>query len=505
MRKRMKRYLSLCLSLCMLVMATPPIGLAEDGTATVAAAEQAAVLEPQAAADAADVTPAAAAAPDPAATPETTPDPDAASEPYVVLQAEPDATAVPEAEAEPDATAVPDADAAPEDDATRDPDATPEPEGSAVPSEEPTSVDSEPTPVGIEELPPLEEEATVEMAMLEASEVSVTNTHGVLSYTVPEGVTVTGQQWLLNGNPISGASGATYKLTMADMKNKTNVLSVQLTLSDGNPVTSGGYAMSANTEWEMPYESVLIFTSNYDQSTTDFPLEDNVLDSRDATIDVNEGVTVRGVTQACGHLHNHGTITGCTLEVNQMLTNYGTIYGCEFPYSGGAQVIDADTLYVPVTINGRDCSSKPGDSLKFLYGDKTYEALKNWYKANCGAYDERYVYFLCNDGKNTRVNGDMQLGLSNSFSMLYCTIEAPDGLLAGSTVRASVQQDADGDLSYSWHVGDSFLGSGDTATLPDIAAGATAKVTLYVSVEMMLDGVLHPFELSASATFSGVA
>ena len=313
MRKRMKRYLSLCLSLCMLVMATPPIGLAEDGTAPVAAAEQAAVLEPQAEADAADVTPAAAAAPDPAATPETTPDPDAASEPYVVLQAEPDATAVPEAEAEPDATAVPDADAAPEDDATRDPDATPEPEGSAVPSEEPTSVDSEPTPVGIEELPPLEEEASDEPAMLEAADITITNTHGVLSYTVPEGVTVTGQQWLLNGNPISGASGATYKLTMADMKNKTNVLSVRLTLSDGNPVTSGGYAMSANTEWEMPYDLRLYFTNDYDQSTTDFPLEDNVLESHDSSIDVNEGVTVRGVTQACGHLENHGTITGCTL------------------------------------------------------------------------------------------------------------------------------------------------------------------------------------------------
>ena len=503
MRKRMKRYLSLCLSLCMLVMVTPPIGLAEDGTAPVAAAEQAAVLEPQAAAGAADVTPAAAAAPDPAATPETTPDPDAASELDAVLQAEPDttpepdATAVPEAEAEPDATAVPDADATPEDEATAEPDSTPEPEVSAAPSEEPTLV-------GAEELLPVEEEATVEMAMLEASEVSVTNTHGVLSYTVPEGVTVTGQQWLLNGNPISGASGATYKLTMADMKNKTNVLSVQLTLSDGNPVTSGGYAMSANTEWEMPYEDTLIFISNYDQSTTDFPLEDNVLESHDTTIDVNEGVTVRGVTQACGHLHNRGTITGCTLEINNMLGNFGTIYGNAI--TGTARVETGDGVFhVPVTINGRDCSSKPGDSLRFLYGEKTLEALKNWYEANYGAYDERYVHFLCNDVRNTRVNGDMQLGLSNSFSMLYCTIEAPDGLLAGSTVRASVQQDADGDLSYSWHVGDSFLGSGDTATLPDIAAGATAKVTLYVSVEMMLDGVLHSLDLSASATFSGVA
>ena len=41
MRKRMKRYMSLCLTLCMLVMATPPIVLAEDGTASVATLEQA--------------------------------------------------------------------------------------------------------------------------------------------------------------------------------------------------------------------------------------------------------------------------------------------------------------------------------------------------------------------------------------------------------------------------------------------------------------------------------
>ena len=86
MRKRMKRYLSLCLSLCMLVMALPPIGLAEDGTAPVAAAEQATVLERQAAAGATDVMSAATAVTDPAATPETTPDLDAASEPDVVLK-----------------------------------------------------------------------------------------------------------------------------------------------------------------------------------------------------------------------------------------------------------------------------------------------------------------------------------------------------------------------------------------------------------------------------------
>ena len=504
MRKRMKRYLSLCLSLCMLVMATPPIGLAEDGTATVAAAEQAAVLEPQAAADAADVTPAAAAAPDPAATPETTPDPDAASEPYVVLQAEPDATAVPEAEAEPDATAVPDADAAPEDDATRDPDATPEPEGSAVPSEEPTLVDSEPTPVGIEELPPLEEEASDEPAMLEAADITITNTHGVLSYTVPEGVTVTGQQWLLNGNPISGASGATYKLTMADMKNKTNVLSVRLTLSDGNPVTSGGYSMSANDQWVLEDDS-LSFNKNYAQNTTGFPLNNNEIISNDFHVNVNPDVSVSGVTLTCDDLQNYGTITDSTLEIKHFLINPGTIYGCEFPYSGGAQVIDAGTLYVPVTINGRDCSSKPGDSLRFLYGKNTLEALKEWYEANCGTYDELYVHFLCNDGKNTRVNRDMQLGLSNSFSMPYCTIEAPDGLLPGSTVRASVQQAAYGDLSYSWHVDGSELGRGDTVTLPDIEPGATAEVTLYVYVGMMHDGDFNYLELSASATFSGVA
>ena len=247
-----------------------------------------------------------------------------------------------------------------------------------------------------------------------ADDPAITNTHGVLSYTYtpPEGVTVTGQQWLLNGNPISGASGATYKLTMADMKNKTNVLSVQLTLSDGNPVTSGGYAMSANTEWEMPYESVLIFTSNYDQSTTDFPLEDNVLDSHETSIVVNEGVTVRGVTQACSHLENQGTITGCTLEINYMLGNFGTIYGNAI--TGDAKVeTDNGVFHVPVTINGEVYSSKPDDSLKFLYGGNALEALEEWYKANCGAYDERYVHFLCNDVRNTRVNGRMQLGLSN--------------------------------------------------------------------------------------------
>ncbi|MDO5324100.1 MAG: hypothetical protein Q4G06_08760, partial [Clostridia bacterium] len=112
---------------------------------------------------------------------------------------------------------------------------------------------------------------------------------------------------------------------------------------------------------------------------------------------------------------------------------------------------------------------------------------------------------LCNDGKNTRVNGDMKLGLSNSFIMPYCTIEAPDGLLAGSTVRASVQQAAYDDLGYSWRVGDSDLGSGATAVLPDIAAGTTDEVTLHVYVDIMLDGGLDSLVLSASATFSGVA
>ena len=177
MRKRMKRYLSLCLPLCMLVMATPPIGLAEDGTATVAAAEQAAVLEPQAAADATDITPAAAAAPDL--------------------------------------------------------DATPEPEDSAAPLEEPTSVDSKPSPVGIEEMPPLEKEASDDPAMLEAAEITITNDNGTLSDTLPEGVTVKEQQWWLNSNPISGATDTTYKLIMNDMKNKDNVLYVRLTLGDG--------------------------------------------------------------------------------------------------------------------------------------------------------------------------------------------------------------------------------------------------------------------------------
>lgn len=479
MRKRMKRYMSLCLTLCMLVMATPPIVLAEDGTASVATLEQAATSEPQAEANAT-----AEAMPTAAATSENTPDPDAASELDAVLQAEPDST--------PDvnATAVPEAEA--------EPDSTPEPEVSAMPSEEPTLV-------GAEELLPVEEEATVETAMLEASEVSVTNTHGVLSYTVPEGVTVTGQQWLLNGNPISGASGATYTLTMEDMMFNTYVLSVQLTLSDGNLVTSGGYAMSANTEWEMLNPNELKFKNSYDQNTTDFPITNNGFNTDRLYVLVSDGVHVTGLTLTCDQLVNQGTISNSTLEINNNLSNEGTIFGCKFLNFESLAVYPVGNLHVPVTINGKVYSSKPGDSLQFLYGEKTLEALEEWYKANCGAYDEGYVHFLCNDGKNTMVNSDMQLGLSNSFSMPYCTIEAPDGLVPGAKVHASVQQAADDDLSYSWSVGSLDLGSGDTATLPDIEPGATDEVTLHMYVKMMLDGSFDYLELSASATFSSVA
>ena len=341
MRKRMKRYLSLCLSLCMLVMVTPPIGLAEDGTAPVAAAEQAAVLEPQAAAGAADVTPAAAAAPDPAATPETTPDPDAASEPYVVLQAEPDATP------DPDATAVPDADSTPEDDATPDPDATPEPEGSAVPSVEPTVVSSEPTPVGIEELPPVEEEASDEPAMLEAADITITNSHGVLSYAVPEGVTVEKQQWRKNSTDIAGATGPSYTLTMDDMMNRDNVLSVRLTLSNSTVATSAGYSMSANDEWEMDV-GTLTFTGGYDQKTTGFPLK--LDDIYIETVVVASGASVTGVNlPACGNLTNYGTITDSNLNALQLFTN-GTISGSSLTVNG-----NLDNFGV-IYKSGIDCS-----------------------------------------------------------------------------------------------------------------------------------------------------
>ena len=312
MRKRMKQYLSLFLSLFMLMLATPTIGLAEDGTAPVG------TTEPGSTTEATDDPASTDATPAPAYIVALTGAPETMEAMYGLYEDELDLpemlTAVYSdgARAELPVTWICisdglggtayDGECENYEQArftfeARLPEGALCAEGLTLPRVEVRLV-----------LPDLG------IALYTAAEKpTITNTHGVLSYTAPEGVTVTGQQWLLNGNPISGASGATYKLTMADMKNKTNVLSVRLTLSDGNPVTSGGYAMSANTEWEMPYDLRLYFTNDYDQSTTDFPLEDNVLESHDSSIDVNEGVTVRGVTQACGHLENHGTITGCTL------------------------------------------------------------------------------------------------------------------------------------------------------------------------------------------------
>lgn len=162
-----------------------------------------------------------------------------------------------------------------------------------------------------------------------ADNPTITNTHGVLSYTYtpPEGVTVTGQQWLLNGNPISGASGATYTLTMDDMMDGTCVLSVRLTLSDGNLVTSGGYAMSANTEWEMTSPAELQFNNSYDQNTTDFPITNNGFNTNRLHVLVLKGVHVTGLTLTCDQLVNLGTISKSTLEINDNLSNEGTIYG----------------------------------------------------------------------------------------------------------------------------------------------------------------------------------
>ena len=102
---------------------------------------------------------------------------------------------------------------------------------------------------------------------------TITNTHGVLSYnyTAPEGVTVTGQQWLLKGNPIADATGPTYTLTMYDMDNQSDqVLSVQLTLSDGNTVESADYSMSLNSQWKVDEFGLTIY-GDYDHSTTQFP------------------------------------------------------------------------------------------------------------------------------------------------------------------------------------------------------------------------------------------
>ena len=324
MQKRMKRYLSLALSLCMLVMAMPPIGLAEDATAPVATANSAAALEPTAgseAAAAALVTPGPLSSPEVGVTADATPEPNAAStvEPVTDPErsSEPDASAAPTAGDGPEASVAAEATPEPiaEPDATPEPDATAapsvEPEVSIVPTVEPTSVDSEPTPVCIDELPPLEEESSVELAMEEASVPVITNTCGVLSYTytVPDGVSVSATQWLKGKTAIVGAIDPTYTLTMEDMRSPSNNLYVQLTLSDGTnvtTVTSSAYSMSQNQVWSMGDDGVLIISGNYDGSSTNFPISGTIasLTIASSAVVSNASFTVSTFVSCTGTLNN---------------------------------------------------------------------------------------------------------------------------------------------------------------------------------------------------------
>ena len=376
MRKRMKRYLSLALSLCMLVMAMPPIGLAEDATAPVATANSAAALEPTAGSDAAAaalVTPGPLSSPKACVTADATPEPNAAStvEPVTDPErsSEPDASAAPTASDGPEASvaaeATPEPIAAP--DATPEPDATAapsvEPEVSIVPTVEPTSVDSEPTPVCIDELPPLEEESSVELAMEEDSVPVITNTCGVLSYTytVPDGVSVSATQWLKGKTAIVGAIDPTYTLTMEDMRSPSNNLYVQLTLSDGTnvtTVTSSAYSMSQNQVWSMGDDGVLIISGNYDGSSTNFPIS-GTIDS----LTIASSAVVSNASFAVSTLVScTGTLNSCTLNAGAAtvsITGSGKV-------SGGG--ISCNTLYLlgsaeDCTIVAQDVTVSSGASI----------------------------------------------------------------------------------------------------------------------------------------------
>ena len=406
MRIIMKRYLSLFLSLCILILTMPSISLAEYVDA---------------------------------------PAPDAPAETTLEPTETPDATETPEPTGTPAATE------------------SPEPTGTPAATESP-----EPT-------------GTPAAAALPA----ITNTRGVLSYsyTPPEGVTVVGQQWLKSGEDISGAADATYTLTMEDMIYKFDSMSVRLTLSDGNTVTSGGYSMNLNNQWKLSY-GYLIIMGNYDHSSTDFPIDFNAAYS---CVEVNIGATVTGLTLMNKTLLNHGTIYGSRLD------------DCTVKNSPNGVV------HVPVTINGKEYSSTPDSSVKFIYGGNALAALNEWYEANNPGASAADLVWL--DADNKGVTEQSTLELNNIFvflGKLRCSIDESDALMAGDTARADVETNIDyADMSCEWLYHGEVIGAGTTVVLPELTPGATDVITFKVKLTQDLNGI--SVEREVTATFSGVA
>ena len=579
MYKRMKRCLSLCLTLCILMMAMPSIGLSEDGAAETTPAAAATTLA------AAETTPAAAETTPAAA--ETTP---AAAETTLAAETTPAA-----AETTPVATETTPAPApviveltgAPEameamyglyEDELDLPETLTAVYGDGAQAELPvtwvcisdglggTAYDGEcenceqacfTFEARLPEGARCAEDLTLPRVQVRlvlpdfgialytaADEPTITNSHGVLSYnyTAPEGVTVKEQQWLKNGSPISGATDATYTLTMDDMTDTTNSFSVRLTLSEGDPATSDGYAMSENGEWEM-YGMDLVFTGSYDQKTTGFPLklENTYLEN----VGVESGASVSGVNLSCNNLTNYGAVSNCTLQLMGDLANKGTISGSDLTvgesldnsgaisessltvngglYNSGViykSGIDCENvnnegngvIHVRVTIDGVDCSSTPDTSWQFLYGANARTALNAWYANQHPEASTDGLHWVWIDGlppfQEISSGLTLESNFPNSlynFACLSCSIEAPDGLLAGSTVYAGFEAPKGYTADYTWyHDGEQFA-TGTEAVLPQLEPGASSTVELKVNNIKKSDVDPVNVELSASETFSGVA
>ena len=202
--------------------------------------------------------------------------------------------------------------------------------------------------------------------------VTVTNTRGTLSYSVdglPEGVTVTSQQWCLNDTPIGGATNNTYDMSLYDM-GYNNTMSVNLTLSNGQALKASYSVQGNNNQWYIASSGTLIIEHDYNQNNTNFPISIKAGDYLDG-IDILEGVNVTGASLSTGmvitisgnvnncsltahtvSIENGATISGGTINARNRLKNEGIISGTSIILGSGCTFANSGKITLDLYVNG---------------------------------------------------------------------------------------------------------------------------------------------------------
>ena len=312
--------------------------------------------------------------------------------------------------------------------------------------------------------------------------ISISNSEGVLSYTCRSDVGYEiGQRWYRGDKLIS--SDQTYTLTMDDMKAGATIkLFVDMSTGDYPFVLTAEYSIADNnTAWSYDTDTdTLTIKRDNGHNSTDFPftdwtsVENVVIDENVEVIGLN--ISISGNVTVKSRAKVGGSSIECnTLTVNSLGTiNTTTINAQNADISG--------TVELRLTVSVYDTAGYEDNKMFFV----NYSENQNLY----ALLDEKASDLLTQSGdyvwtrNNSCVSPDAELELSmNGADFVAVALpelkieydgkelakdgEAPTSLPIGSTLSAVPDTSLGGfnPSDYTWKIGDTIIEKGESANL----------------------------------------